>query len=326
MRAIVAQGFGGPEVLGLGEVPDPEVGPGEVRIRAHATAVNRADVLQRRGLYPPPPGASPILGLECAGLIETVGPEVTRWRAGDRVCALLSGGGYAEKVVCPAGHLLPVPERLDLQAAGAVAEVWLTAFDNIVIQGRLAAGEWLLVHGGGGGVGTAAIQLAHRVGARVAVTVGSRAKADRCRAAGADAAIVYREQDFVAAMKEPTGGRGADVVLDIVGGSYLERNLQVLATDGRLVVIGLMGGLEGTLDMGALLRRRLTVQGTTLRARSIAYKTELVRRFEVEMLPGLADGTLRPIVDRVLPLEEAAEAHRLMEANAHFGKIVLSIE
>ncbi len=326
MRAIVVDAPGDPEVMHLGEVPDPTPGPGEVLIRARATAVNRADTLQRRGFYPPPPGASEIIGMEVAGEVEELGEGVEGWRPGDRAMALLAGGGYAEKVVAPAGQLMPVPAGLSWTEAAAIPEVFLTAHDNLFTRGRLIAGETVLIHGGGGGVGTAAIQLAHRAGARVLVTAGSPAKLEFSRGLGADAGINHREEDFVARVRELTGGSGVDLILDVMGASYLARNLQALAPDGRLVIIGMQGGTTAEIDLNQLLRRRLTVISTTLRGRPAEQKAEIVRRFVEAALPGFGDGTLRPIVDRVLPLAEASEAHRAMEAGENVGKVVLAID
>jgi putative PIG3 family NAD(P)H quinone oxidoreductase len=326
VKAIVVDEPGDPEVMRLGEVADPVAGPGEVLVRVRATAVNRADTLQRRGLYPPPPGAPEIIGMEAAGAIDAVGDGVDGWHVGNEVCALLSGGGYAERVAVPAGQLIPIPEGMSWTEAAAIPEVFLTAHDNLVTRGRLAAGETVLIHGGGGGVGTAAIQLAHRAGARVLATAGSAEKLRRCRELGADAGINHREEDFVARARELTGGGGVDLVLDVMGASYLARNLEALAPDGRLVIIGLQGGASAGIDLNLLLRRRLTVIATTLRGRSAGQKAEIVRRFVDDALPGFEDGSLRPVVDRVLPLAEAAAAHRAMEAGDNVGKIVLVVE
>jgi len=325
MRAVVYDEPGDPEVLRLGEVPDPQPGPGEVLIRVHSTALNRADVLQRRGFYPPPPGASAILGLEAAGEVEALGEGVDGWKPGDRVCALLAGGGYAEKVAVPAVQVMPVPDGMDLVTAGAVPEVFITAHDNLVTRGRLQAGETVLVHGGAGGVGTAAIQVARRLGARVLATAGSPERLAFCRELGAEAGIDHRGEDFVERTRELTGGCGGDVILDVMGAAYLERNLRALARDGRLVIIGMQGGIRAEIDLNTLLSNRLTVQGTILRNRPVEQKGEIVRRFSEEALPGLADGSLRPVIDRVLPLDQVVEAHRAMEAGGHTGKIVLRV-
>ena len=324
MQAVVFDRPGDESVLRLAEVPAPVPGPGELLIDVAATAVNRADLLQRRGLYPPPPGAPEILGLECAGVVAGLGPGVTGWRPGDRAMALLPGGGYAARVAVPAACALPVPERLSLAEAAAVPEVFLTVALSVFRLGGLARGGALLVHGGGSGVGTAAIQMAKTVGATVVVTAGSEEKCRRCLVLGADRAVDYRTGDFVAAANEATGGRGVDVVLDPVGGPYLERNLAALAIGGRLVVIATMGGARAELDLAAVLRRRLSVIGTTLRARPIEEKAALVSDFAARFLPLLADGRLRPVVDRVLPISEVAEAHRVVAASEHFGKVVLT--
>jgi putative PIG3 family NAD(P)H quinone oxidoreductase len=297
-----------------------------VLVRARATAVNRADTLQRRGFYPPPPGVSEIIGMEVAGEVAALGEGVEGWRPGDRVMALLAGGGYAELVAVPAAQLMPIPAGLSWAEAAAIPEVFLTAHDNLFTRGRLAAGETVLIHGGAGGVGTAAIQLAKRAGARVLVTAGSAHKLERCRELGTDAGINHREEDFPARVRELTGGHGADLVLDVMGASYLARNLDALAVEGRLVIIGLQGGATAEIDLNQMLRRRLTVIATTLRGRPLEQKAEIVGRFVEEALPGFDDGALRPVVDRVLPLAEAAAAHRAMEAGENVGKIVLAVD
>ncbi|HWB70656.1 MAG TPA: NAD(P)H-quinone oxidoreductase [Egibacteraceae bacterium] len=325
MKAVAVTDPGGPKVLALVDRPDPEPGPDELLVRVRATALNRADVLQRQGAYPPPPGTTDILGLEMAGEVVGVGEAVRGWRLGERVCALLPGGGYAQLAVVPSALALRVPDNLDWVQAAAVPEVFTTAYDNLFNRGRLAAGETVLLHGGGSGVGTAAIQLAKHRGCRVLVTAGSQAKLEACARLGADAGVNYRQEDFVERARELTGGRGVDVVLDIVGGSYLERNLRVLATEGRLVVIGLMGGASAQIDLGRLLTGRLSLAGSTLRARSVPEKAALADQIRREVLPALADGTLSPVVDRVLPLERAAGAHAVMEASEHVGKIVLAV-
>jgi len=325
MRAVVVREPGGPEMLQLAEAPDPVPGEGELLIRNHATALNRADVLQRMGFYPPPPGASSIPGLECAGEVDRIGRGVSDFRPGDRVFALLAGGGYAEKVVVAAEVAMRIPPNLDFESAAAIPEVFMTAYDNLVNHGRIAKEGWALVHGGGSGVGTAAIQLLRHRGAHVIVTVGSKEKAQRCLALGADAAINYREESFSDRAREITGRRGVDVVLDIMGAAYLDANLRSLALEGRLVIIAAQGGLQGELNLGLMLSKRLSIQATTLRTRPLAYKAKLARQIEADILPGLTDGSIRPVIDRVFDLGQAAEAHRLMESNAHFGKIVLRI-
>ncbi|HEV7677930.1 MAG TPA: NAD(P)H-quinone oxidoreductase [Candidatus Dormibacteraeota bacterium] len=325
MRAIVFDQPGDPDVLHIAEVADPVPAPGEVLLRVHAAGVNRADLLQRRGFYPPPPGASEILGMEASGVVEEVTEGVAGWSPGDRACALLAGGGYAEKVSVPAVQLMPVPQALDTVRAGAIPEVFITAHDNLSTRGRLQSGETVLVHGGAGGVGTAAIQVARRIGARVITTAGSAERVGFCRALGADEAINHREEDFVARVAEITGGRGVDVILDIIGAAYLERNLAALARDGRLVVIGLQGGVRAEVDLNTMLSRRLSLIATTLRGRPVEQKGEIVRRAVEDLWSGFDDGSLRPVIDRILPLECAADAHRAMETGEPFGKIVLAV-
>jgi putative PIG3 family NAD(P)H quinone oxidoreductase len=325
MRAVVIDQPGGAEVMRLAEVPDPVGGPGEVVLRVHATAVNRADLLQRLGFYPPPPGAPDILGLEAAGEVEQVGEGVEGWRPGDPACALLAGGGYAEKVAVPAGQLMPPPPGMDLTTAAAVPECFLTAHDNLATRGRLQRRETVLIHGGAGGVGTSAIQVARRFGARVLVTAGSPERIALCRELGADDGIDHTTEDFVARVAELTGGEGVDVILDVMGAAYLERNLRALARDGRLVVIGLQGGLRAEVDLNTMLSRRLALIATTLRSRPVEQKTEIARRAVDELWPGFAGGTLRPVIDRVLPLDEVVEAHRAMERGGIAGKIVLRV-
>lgn len=313
-------------MLAVVDRPDPHPGPGELLIAVAATAVNRADILQRRGMYPPPDGVTDVLGLEAAGVVEALGDGVTGWSVGDDVCAVLPGGGYAQKVVVPAAVALPLPPGVDSVRAAAVPEVFATAFDNVMVRGRLAAGETLLVHGGASGVGTATIQLAKRIGCRVLVTAGSAERVAACERLGADGGAVYRDNDWAAAVMEMTAGRGADVILDVVGGAYLQPNLRCLATEGRLVVIGLMGGAKAELNLGVVLAKRASVLGSTLRARTTAEKAPLMRRLVAEVWPGFADGTLHPVVDRVLPLEAAAEAHAALEGGGVVGKIVLACE
>jgi putative PIG3 family NAD(P)H quinone oxidoreductase len=322
MRAIMIPQPGGPEALVWSEVPDPEPGPDEVVIDVVATAVNRADLLQRQGFYPPPPGAPPYPGLECSGVISAVGRDVTDFRVGDEVCALLAGGGYAEKVAVPAGQLLPVPEGVSLADAAALPEVACTVWSNVVQLAGLTAGETLLVHGGGSGIGTFAIQLGAALGATV-ITTARAAKHERLRALGAHHTIDYTSQDFVEETKRIAGG--ADVILDIIGGAYLPQNVAALATDGRLVVIGLQRGRKGELDLNLLMAKRGSVHGTTLRARPVAEKAEIVRGVREHVWPLIAAGTIRPIIDRRMPITEAAEAHRIVEASEHFGKVLLTV-
>ena len=323
MRAITLPSHGDADVLVPADVDDPVAGPGEVLLDVAATAVNRADVMQRRGFYDPPPGASPYPGLECSGRIAELGEGVTGWSVGDEVCALLSGGGYATRVAVPAGQLLPVPAGLSLVEAAALPEVACTVWSNVFSLARLQAGEVLLVHGGTSGIGTMAVQLAARAGARVLCTVGSAEKAARAVELGADRAVLYREEDFVAVVRETTGGAGADVVLDNMGAAYLSRNVEVLAVGGRLVVIGLQGGARGELDLGALLVKRAAVHATSLRARPAAEKAAIVAAVREHVWPAVEAGEVRPVVDRVLPLDDAAQAHRVLESSAHIGKIVL---
>ncbi|WP_424887997.1 NAD(P)H-quinone oxidoreductase [Streptomyces sp. XH2] len=324
MHAITITEPGGPEALVWSEVPDPVPGEGEVLIEVVASAVNRADVVQRQGFYDPPPGASPYPGLECSGRIAALGPGVSGWAVGDEVCALLAGGGYAQKVCVPAGQLLPVPDGMDVVTAACLPEVTATVWSNVFMVAHLRPGETFLVHGGGSGIGTMAVQLAKAVGARVAVTAGSADKLEACRALGADILIDYREQDFVEELHKVTGGVGADVVLDIVGAKYLARNVDALAVNGRLVIIGLQGGRKAELDLGALLTKRAAVMGTSLRGRPLAEKAAIIAAVREHVWPLVAGGRVRPVVDRTMPMSEAAEAHRVMEQSAHVGKILLT--
>jgi len=325
MRAIVFDQPGDETVLHIGDVPRPELGADEIRIRVRTTAVNRADLLQRQGFYPPPPGVSAILGLECAGEVLEVGSAVRGWRPGERAMALLGGGGYAEEVVVHAGSAMRVPADFSDQEAGALPEVFLTAFLNIFMLGEVPEGGSVLVHGGGSGVGTAAISLCRAAGRRVLVTAGSAEKCQRCLDHGADVAINYRDGDFAPAVREATGGLGVDVVLDSIGARYLAGNLEALAVDGRLVIIGLMGGARAEIDLASMLVRRQRLIGSTLRARSLADKAAIVAAFLARFGAALEAGRVRPVVDRVLPLEQAADAHRIMKASEHFGKIVLRV-
>ena len=325
MRAITLPSYGGPEALVLADVEDAIAGSGEVLVEVVATAVNRADVLQRKGFYNPPPGASPYPGLECSGRIAALGDGVAGWSVGDEVCALLSGGGYASLVAVPVGQLLPVPAGVPLVEAAALPEVVCTVWSNVFQLAALQPGEVLLVHGGTSGIGTMATQLAVRHGARVVCTVGSPAKAERAEALGAERAIRYRDEDFVEVVRELTGGRGVDVVLDNMGASYLPRNVQSLATGGRLVVIGLQGGVTGELDLAALLGKRASIHATSLRARPAAEKSAIVAAVLAGVWPAIEAGEVHPVIDRVLPLEDAAEAHRIMESSTHVGKILLTV-
>ena len=323
MKAITIPKPGGPEALVLSDVDAPEPAAGEVRIRVVAAGVNRADVMQRMGHYNPPPGMTEIPGLEVSGVIDAVGDEVGEWVVGDEVCALLVGGGYAEHVTVPAGQVLPVPQGVDLVDAAALPEVASTVWSNVFLTANLQPGETLLVHGGSSGIGTMAIQLAREVGARVAVTAGSQEKLDVCRELGADILINYREQDFVEELKRATGGHGADVILDNMGAKYLPRNVEALATAGRLVIIGLQGGVKGELDINTLLRKRGAVIATSLRARPVAEKATIVAAVREHVWPMVADGRVRPIVHSRHPLAEASAAHAEMEASTHIGKILL---
>jgi putative PIG3 family NAD(P)H quinone oxidoreductase len=323
MRAVVVSEPGGPEVLRLADVPDPVAGPGEVVVDIVGAGVNRADLMQRQGFYPPPAGSPPYPGLECSGRVAALGPGTQGWQAGDEVCALLGGGGYAEKVAVPAGQLLPRPAGVTLTDAAGLPEVACTVYANVFDRAALAPGETLLVHGGASGIGTMAIQLARAHGARVACTAGTPAKLDRCRALGADLTINYASDDFVEAVLEFTGGRGADVILDIMGASYLQRNLEALATGGRLEVIGTLGGSRGELDLGLLMRKRASVRSASIRARPPAEKAAIVAGVREHVWPLIEDGSVNPVIDRILPLAQAPEAHRLVEASAHVGKILL---
>ena len=321
MRAITIAEPGGPDALVLADVPDPVPGAGEVLVEVAASAVNRADVLQRQGFYEPPPGASRYPGLECSGRIAALGPGVTDWKVGDEVCALLAGGGYAERVAVPVGQLLPVPKGVDLVMAAALPEVTATVWSNVFQVAHLRPGETLLVHGGSSGIGTMAIQLGKAVGARVVTTAGSARKLAACRDLGADVLVNYREQDFV----EELGRHGADVILDVVGAAYLARNIDALAVNGRLVVIGMQGGAKAELNLGRLLVKRAAVIATSLRARPLEEKTAIIAAVREHVWPLIEAGAVRPVVDRSLPLASAADAHRLMESSEHIGKILLTL-
>jgi putative PIG3 family NAD(P)H quinone oxidoreductase len=326
MHAVVITEPGEPEVLRWLEVPDPVPGPGEVVIDVAASGVNRADLMQRQGLYPPPAGAPPYPGLECAGRIRIAGDGVTDWRPGDEVCALLAGGGYAEQVVVPAGQVLPLPPKVSVTTAASFPETACTVYSNVFQLAALQAGETLLVHGGGSGIGTMAIQLGKAFGARVACTAGSAEKLARCRELGADIAINYRAEDFVAALHDATGGAGADVILDIMGASYLARNLAALATDGRLVIIGRQGGSRAEIDLGVLQGKRASVHATTLRARPAGQKAAVVAAVREHVWPLIGTGQVQAVIDRELPMSQAPAAHRAMAASEHIGKILLIAE
>ncbi|MEU6244007.1 NAD(P)H-quinone oxidoreductase [Streptomyces sp. NPDC047024] len=323
MHAITVSEPGGPEKLTWSEVPDPVPGEGEVLVDVAAAAVNRADIMQREGNYAPPPGASPYLGLECSGTIAALGPGVSGWSVGDEVCALLSGGGYAEKVAVPAVLLLPVPKGVTLIQAAGLPEVVCTVWSNVFMVAHLRAGELLLIQGGAGGIGTMAIQLAKALGDRVAVTAGSKANLDFCAELGADILINYREQDFVTEIKRATDGAGADVILDNMGGGeYLDRNVAALAVNGRLAIIGLQGGTKGELNIAALLMKEGAITATSLRARPLKEKAAIVAAVREHVWPLIAAGKVRPVIDRELPMTDAAEAHRVMDGK-HIGKVLL---
>jgi putative PIG3 family NAD(P)H quinone oxidoreductase len=325
MIAIEITQPGGPEVLATTERPSPSPGPGDVLIHVAAAGVNRPDVMQRAGHYPPPPGASDIPGLEVAGTIVQVGADAGTWRPGDRVCALVAGGGYAEYCVAPAPQCLPVPRDMDFVHAAAIPEAFFTVWTNLFERGRLVAGESVLIHGGSSGIGTTAIQLARARSSRVFATAGSAAKCAACERLGAERAFNYRETDFVAATRDATGGRGVDVVLDMVGGDYLSRNLDVLAMDGRLVQIAVLGGAKGTLNLIAMMQRRLTLTGSTLRARPVAEKSAIAAQLRLNVWPLLDAGSVRPEIHETFPLSRAGDAHRMMESGAHIGKLVLVV-
>jgi putative PIG3 family NAD(P)H quinone oxidoreductase len=325
VKAVVATTPGGPEVLSLVDLPDPQPGPGEVAIAIVASAVNRADLLQRQGHYAPPPGASDVLGLECSGTIAAVGEGVSGWSVGDECCALLAGGGYAGRVVCAAGQVMPVPAGVSLVDAAALPETACTVWSNVFMVAGLGRDEWFLVHGGAGGIGTMAIQLAAAVGARVMTTAGSADKLEQCAALGAEVTIDYKQQDFVAEVLGATDGRGADVILDNMGAAYLGRNVDALATEGRLVVIGMQGGTKGELDLGQLMRKRGAVIATTLRARPVEGKAAICAAVVEHVWPLVVDGTVRPIIGARVPMAEAGRAHTLMESGESSGKILLTV-
>ena len=324
MKAMTLPSFGGPEVLTLADVETPEPRPGEVLVEVAAAGVNRADLLQRRGFYPPPPGESDVPGLEVSGRVAALGEGVDAWSVGDEVCALLAGGGYAEVVRVPAGQVLPVPAGVPLVDAAALPEVVCTVWSNVFLTANLQPGETLLVHGGSSGIGTMAIQLGREVGAHVAVTAGSAAKLEVCRALGAEVLVDYREEDFVERVRAATDGHGADVVLDNMGAAYLSRNVDVLATGGRLVVIGMQGGTKAELDLSVLLRKRAAVIATSLRSRPVAEKAAIVAAVREHVWPLVEAGRVRPVVHARFPLAEAAAAHRELDAGTHVGKVLLT--
>lgn len=327
MKAIVTTGAGGPEVLAMAEVLAPVPGPGEVLIDVIAAGINRADVQQRRGFYPPPPGASSVLGLEVSGRIAAFGPNVTRpFSLGEKVVALLTGGGYASQVVVPAGQVLALPEGIDVISAAALPEVAATVYSNLFMTAQLQAGETVLIHGGAGGVGAMAIQLAKAAGARVIATAGSDEKVAMLTGyLGVDAAVNYRTEDFVERVEGFTEGRGADVILDVVGAKYLSRNVAALATYGRLIVIGLQGGATAELNLGALLTKRAAIIGTTLRARSIEEKTAIMEQVRIHVWPLVSSGAVKPMVDKTFPLTRVAAAHEYLDSGSHVGKVLLTL-
>ncbi|MEV6063626.1 NAD(P)H-quinone oxidoreductase [Nocardia asteroides] len=331
MRAIELNGFGGPEVMEWTVTVDPEPGPGEVLVEVIAAGVNRADVMQRRGFYPPPADASSVPGLECSGTVVALGDGVTEWAVGDKVCALLAGGGYAELVAVPASQLLPIPDGLDAVAAAGLPEVAATVWSNLVTTAGLRSGQLVLIHGGGGGIGTHAIQVARRLGARVAVTAGSDAKLAKCAELGAELLINYKTQDFVevlAAQPSQAGGAGADVILDNMGAKYLERNVEALASHGQLVVIGMQGGVAGTLNLGTLLGKWGTVRATNLRSRprtGPGGKAEVIAAVRERLWPLVAAGEVVPVISAELPITEAGRAHELLDSPETFGKVVLRV-
>ena len=323
MHAIVCTEPGGPEVMQWQKVPDPTPGPGEVIIEVAAAAVNRADLLQRAGNYPPPKGASEILGLECSGTITSVGAAITLDHIGEKVTALLSGGGYATKVAVPIGQVMPVPQGIDTVDAAALPEVACTVWSNLDMGANLSEGEWLLIHGGASGIGTMAIQVARALGAHVAVTAGSRAKLDACARLGAEVLINYNDQEFVEEVRAATGGRGANVILDNMGAAYLGRNVSALARDGRLLIIGMQGGISGELDINALLRKNGTIYASSLRGRPDSEKAAICSQVERNIWPWVHAGVVKPVIDRIMPMQDAAQAHRLLQDGGVTGKIVL---
>jgi len=325
MKAITLPSFGGPEVLTVSEIPTPGINADEVLVRVVAAGVNRADLLQRQGNYAPPPGESEIPGLEVSGIVVQVGSRVEGWSEGDEVCALLAGGGYAEHVAVPAGQLLPVPAGISLVDAAALPEVTCTVWSNLVMTAGLQRGDTLLVHGGASGIGTTAIQIARRLGVRVAVTAGSAAKLERCRELGASILIDYKEQDFVEELRAATDGRGADVILDNMGAKYLPRNVAALATGGRLVIIGMQGGVKGELDIATLLRKRGTVVATSLRARPRAEKAAIVAEVREHVWPLVEAGEVVPVIHGRFPAREVARAHEELDKGTHIGKVLLTI-
>ncbi len=326
MKAIQLHEFGGPELLYFGEAPVPEVGAGQVLIEVAATSVNRPDIIQRQGNYPPPPGDSEILGLEVAGTVSAIGEGVSQWEKGDRVFALVGGGGYAEYVIAHAGHVMRIPDNLGFEQAACICETYITAWLNAIVLANAADGDTFLLHGGGGGVNTAALQLCKAMfpASKVLVTA-SGGKLARVRELGADVVIDYREEKFASVVKSETDGKGADIILDHIGGAYLADNMKSLAVSGRLVVIGIMGGASAELNIALMMVKRQSIIGSVLRSRPVTEKSRIIADFNHTVMPLFADGTIAPLISDTLPLEQAAEAHRMMEAGTHFGKIVLTI-
>jgi NADPH:quinone reductase len=325
MTAVAITTPGGPEVLKATSMPTPKPGPGQVLVKVAAAGVNRPDVAQRMGAYPPPAGHSPLPGLEIAGTVAAAGAGVSRWKAGDKVCALVNGGGYAEYCIAEETAALPIPGGLDLVQAAAVPETFFTVWNNVFERGSLKAGEWLLVHGGSSGIGTTAIQLARAFGARVIATAGSADKCKACLDLGADKAINYRAEDFVAVTREATGGKGADVILDMVGGDYVEKNIIAAAEDGRVVQIATLGGADVKINIARLMMKRITLTGSTLRPRTREVKAGFARALEAKVWPLIAAGKVKVVMDSTFPLAQAAEAHRRLESSQHIGKIVLTV-
>jgi NADPH2:quinone reductase len=325
MTAVAISTPGGPEVLKPAEMPTPKPGAGQVLVKVAAAGVNRPDVQQRIGAYPPPPGHSILPGLEIAGEVAETGPDVTRWRVGDKVCALVNGGGYAQYCIAEETAALPIPPGLDMIQAGAVPETFFTVWNNVFERGRLQAGEWFLVHGGSSGIGTTAIQLAKAFGAKVLATAGSADKCKACVDLGADKAINYKAEDFVAVCKEVTGGKGVDVTLDMVGGDYTEKNIIAAAEDGRIVQIATLGGADVKFNISRLMVKRVTLTGSTLRPRTRAVKAGFARALEEKVWPLFAAGKIKVVMDSTFPLAQAADAHRRLETSQHVGKIVLTV-
>ena len=325
MNAVAITTPGGPEVLKLTQLPTPKPGSGQLLVKVAAAGVNRPDLAQRAGFYPPPPGHSPLPGLEIAGEVVEAGADTTRWKAGDKVCALVNGGGYAEYCIAEETSALPVPAGFDMVRAAALPETFFTVWNNVFERGHLAAGEWLLVHGGSSGIGTTAIQLAKAFGARVIATAGSADKCQACLDLGADKAIDYKTEDFVAAAKAATGGKGVDVILDMVGGEYTDKNVAMAAEDGRIVQIAMLGGVEAKVNLARLMMKRLTLTGSTLRPRTREVKAGFARALEEKVWPLLAAGKVRVVMDSTFPLAEAAAAHRRLETSQHIGKVVLTV-